>query len=114
MMDDISDDMKPVYKPYKPIHKGICQDGPMDRKLLESTNLTEFIQRKVERKSVDYNGRSLMGLSEQERSKLIEAEKALMKETLWAKKHPHRYDFDIDRQMWVYVEYIVTPLEGEE
>lgn len=114
MQDDISDDMKPVYSSYSSTYTGVCIGGPKNGETYYNTELTAFVPRKVKKKPSDYIGRSLMGLSLQERTALVEQEKALMKETLWAKKHPHRYDFDLHRKVWVYVEYTITPMEGEE
>lgn len=114
MQDDISEEDKPIYLPRHTIYRGDAEGGPNDGKVMVCAYLTEFVMRKVERKPVDYNGRSVMGLSVQERNQLAEAEKALMKESIWAKQNPHRYDFDLDRQVWVYVEYAVSPMEEEE
>lgn len=111
MQGNIPEGDEPVYNPYRPVHRGDAEGGPNDGKLMFSESLTEFIPRKIERKGPDPNTINMRKLSPQERDLLQEIEKAQLREAIWARQNPHRYDFDIDRQKWIYVEYQLSPLD---
>lgn len=109
MQDDTSDE-RPIYVTYRQTFRGQCEGGPIDGQNFFSHELTAFFPRKVKNKPA-FNGRSVIGLSEQQHAWMQEQEKAAMKEAIWARENPHRYDFDQARQVWVYVEYPLSSLE---
>lgn len=106
MIDDLPEELRIEYSPLNYFYQGKAEGGgPRDGETLTSTTLTQFVPRTVKNKAPFIVPGSTLNMDPEERKKLRQAEKEALEESTWAKNNPHRYDFDLDRKVWIYHPY---------
>lgn len=97
MNKNIPEGEDPLYDYGYKSYRGEAVDGPFNGEILTNTVLTMFVTKIYKAPIIPYTAT----LEEQlalEKKHRLEAEEN--------KKHPDRYDFDIQKNIWVWVEYI--------
>lgn len=106
MSNNIPEGYKPVYSPTVRTYIGLAEGGPNNGRHLSSQSLTIFIPRQTKRRIFDRHSTPISGLTESEQQSLEEAEKEAMAEAERNRHIPHRYDYDLERKVWVYIDYL--------
>lgn len=96
MQRNIPEGTEPIYDFTTPVFKGIAEDGPRVGEFLASTSLTYFIAK-------PYKSQPHLWPATPEEQDAARQE--WQNELNYNRAHPDRYDYDLDRKVWVWVDY---------